>query len=514
MQIKVKISLAVTLAFTLFYILLSIIVTTFMASTTEEILQNRIENRLGVFEEVLKDKFSQLTETVILSSENAESDTEMLEIAKIHDVEYIMICDENGNVVKVLRSTPFDDPDFVADCEETAKMAETNRGLKKGFVVGNSVYLIASYPIYRHGKFVGYIVAADVLNEMHFEKLKELVGVDILEFARDKVEREGEIGAFYAIRDMQGREVGYFKLAYVNTIHPLVTRSFYTGLVMSAFITFMAIIATSAAIDRNVIRRIEILSNFMKNIRSRGYYTGERIFVTGDDEIKMLADSINESLEEIEKREKELKKISENLRIVNRILRHDILNDLAVIRGYAEMGQDEGCRLCDRIVERVDQAAETIKRMRSIESVLKESELSGYRISDVVSEVMGKFEIEWEISGDAEVLADDGIYSVFENLVSNAIRHGKSDRVMFEVEESGDDVIVRVIDFGTGIPDDVRERIFEEGFSTARSFGLGLYIVRKLVEKYGGEISVGDNKPSGAVFTIKLKKAKGESMEK
>lgn len=506
MHIKLKVTLAITVAFTVFFVVLSILVTTLMAHTTEESYKIKIENRVYVFEEVLEDKFSQLTETVVLASENIESSIKILEIAKIHDVEYVIICDEEGNVVKVLKNTPFDDPNFLADCETTAKVVRAYRELRKGFAVGSEIYMIASYPVYYQGRFAGYIVTADILSEKQLEKLRELVGVDILEFTKEKAEKRGEISAFYEIRDMQGEKIGYFRLAYVDTIHPLVTKSFYTGLVISAFITFIAIIATSIAIDRNVTRRIEILSNFMKNIRSRGYYTGERIFIAGDDEIKTLADSINEALEEIEKREKELRNMSKNLSIVNRILRHDILNDLAVIRGYAEIGQNKGCRLCDRIVERVDQAAETIKRIRSIENVLKESELSGYRISEVVREVMEKFQIRWEISGDAEVLADAGIYSVFENLISNAIRHGKSERIRFEVEESGDHVSIRVIDFGKGIPDDVKERIFEEGFSTAKSFGLGLYIVRKLVEKYGGEISVEDNVPSGAVFTIKLKK--------
>ncbi len=513
MHIKTKVTLAVTLAFTVFFIVLTVMVTAFMSQTTEEILRSKVDDRLHVFDEVINDKFSQLTQTAILASES-DSTSEMLEIAKIHDVDYVIICSDRGDIIRILKNTPLDSPEFMFDCEKIAESSATHRSLKKGFVVEGEVYLVASYPMYRHGKISGYIVAADVLSRDQLETLRELVGVDVLEFVREKVERSREISGFYEVRGIDGENIGYFRLAFVNTLHPLVTRSFYTGLFLSAFITIAAILATSMAIDRNVTRRIEVLSKFMRNIRSRGYYTGERIILTGDDEIKVLADSINGALEEIERRENELRKVSENLRIVNRILRHDILNDLAVIRGFAELGQSEGCRLCDRIVERVDMAAETIRRMRSIEDVLKESELTPYRVSEVVGKVMEKFDVEWKIFGDGMVMADEGIYSVFENLVSNAIRHGKTDRVEFAVESEGDWVKIRVIDFGTGIPDDVKGRIFEEGFSTERSFGLGLYIVRKLIEKYGGEISVEDNVPRGTVFTVKLKRAREEGEDK
>ncbi|MEM2716548.1 MAG: ATP-binding protein, partial [Archaeoglobaceae archaeon] len=66
---------------------------------------------------------------------------------------------------------------------------------------------------------------------------------------------------------------------------------------------------------------------------------------------------------------------------------------------------------------------------------------------------------------------------------------------------------IRIADFGKGIPDEVKPRIFEEGFTYGEkaSTGLGLYIVKRLVERYSGEIKVEDNKPKGTVFVIRLR---------
>jgi two-component system sensor kinase len=66
---------------------------------------------------------------------------------------------------------------------------------------------------------------------------------------------------------------------------------------------------------------------------------------------------------------------------------------------------------------------------------------------------------------------------------------------------------IRIADNGKGIPDEIKDDIFEEGFSYGDSggSGLGLYIVKKTIERYDGSVRVENNKPSGSVFVIHLK---------
>ncbi len=99
----------------------------------------------------------------------------------------------------------------------------------------------------------------------------------------------------------------------------------------------------------------------------------------------------------------------------------------------------------------------------------------------------------------AEVWADDLLPEVFTNLIGNAVKHGGPDaRIAIRVEDCLEEdhaVVVTVEDTGPGIPDEMKERIFDrfrQGRNQGCGEGLGLYIVGMLLERYGGRIWVED----------------------
>jgi two-component system nitrogen regulation sensor histidine kinase NtrY len=94
------------------------------------------------------------------------------------------------------------------------------------------------------------------------------------------------------------------------------------------------------------------------------------------------------------------------------------------------------------------------------------------------------------------------------NLVDNAIeamdRRGAID-IETEYDPSGDTVRIVVADEGPGIAPLDRDKLFLPYYSTKRrGSGLGLAIVRRIVAEHGGSITVSDNTPRGARFTIEL----------
>lgn len=116
---------------------------------------------------------------------------------------------------------------------------------------------------------------------------------------------------------------------------------------------------------------------------------------------------------------------------------------------------------------------------------------------------------------EATVLADEMISSVFANIIGNAVKFGgDAPHITIRVADRGEMAEVLVTDTGRGIPDSLKPRIFDRfrrGDTTVSGKGLGLFICRSLVERYGGSIGVEDRVPGdisqGTVFRLTLKKA-------
>ncbi|WP_335936155.1 sensor histidine kinase [Streptomyces sp. PTD5-9] len=104
------------------------------------------------------------------------------------------------------------------------------------------------------------------------------------------------------------------------------------------------------------------------------------------------------------------------------------------------------------------------------------------------------------------------LVTVLGNLIDNAL--DVATLVEVEVRAEGPTAVLRVSDNGPGVPPGMRERIFTEGWSTKespahRGRGLGLALVRRLAERYGGAARVTARAGGGAVFTVVLPEALG-----
>ncbi|MEU5388426.1 ATP-binding protein [Kitasatospora cineracea] len=104
------------------------------------------------------------------------------------------------------------------------------------------------------------------------------------------------------------------------------------------------------------------------------------------------------------------------------------------------------------------------------------------------------------------------LVTVVGNLVDNAMDAAPAGTVEVRLRTAGTTLLVEVADSGPGIPADLRERVFEEGWSSKqapahRPRGLGLALVRRLVERSGGRLAVGTGPLGGARFTVELPEA-------
>jgi signal transduction histidine kinase len=112
---------------------------------------------------------------------------------------------------------------------------------------------------------------------------------------------------------------------------------------------------------------------------------------------------------------------------------------------------------------------------------------------------------------DIVVTADrTRLEQVAANLIDNAVKYTPpGGRVEVEVRREADAAILRVRDTGPGIPADELPRIFDRLFRgdtsrAERGLGLGLSLVKAIVEAHGGKVEVSSEPGAGSVFTVRL----------
>jgi len=226
------------------------------------------------------------------------------------------------------------------------------------------------------------------------------------------------------------------------------------------------------------------------------------------------------------KRERKLEEQKEQIEFFNSLLRHDLLNSMTVITGNANLlleeidEDDERRKYAEKILEKSKDIEGLTKRVRSVLSRLTEeapTELSSYDISQVLEDRLESLveaypdaEYTADLPQTAPVVADDFLEDVIDNVLINAVEHNRSEepRVEVEAETGPDTTTVHVADNGSGIPDDKKESVLSKGERGSGSSGLGfgLYFVNSMVSEYGGNVSVRDNEPRGAVVSIELPK--------
>ncbi len=211
--------------------------------------------------------------------------------------------------------------------------------------------------------------------------------------------------------------------------------------------------------------------------------------------------------------EKTLVQLNEVLRLLNKNLRHDILNDLTVVGNSIEVYKDnKDEEILDNAMRHIEKSTELVRRMKQLESLVSSGgNLKSYSLLDVINGVKEEYGIEFNVEGDCTVLADEALGSVIDNVVENAVNHGKADEISVSIESGEDFCEMRISDNGVGVPHDIKEQIFDEGVSGGGGTGLGLYIAKKTIERWDGHIHVEDNEPNGAVFVIKLRTAQDYS---
>jgi len=239
--------------------------------------------------------------------------------------------------------------------------------------------------------------------------------------------------------------------------------------------------------------------------------------------IELFSTYLEKTLRRIE-REETIQDERDILEFVNRTLRHDTLGDLSLLQARLGMldrevdfEDDSHEEHLTVALDRVEEMEAFVRTMRTyMQSVLDdEHTLEAVALAPLVEkhvrttrQAYPDVEVEYSDIPSVAVKGDELLDRVFVNLLSNAIDHNDASppRIHIDGHRQGDMVVVRVADNGPGITAERRESIFERGERGTDSdgSGFGLYLVKDVVENYGGEVRIRDNEPRGTVFELGL----------
>ncbi|MFP9193899.1 histidine kinase N-terminal 7TM domain-containing protein [Natrialbaceae archaeon A-CW1-1] len=216
------------------------------------------------------------------------------------------------------------------------------------------------------------------------------------------------------------------------------------------------------------------------------------------------------------------RRYKQRLQVLNRVLRHDVKNNVNIIGGYADLLTDHvepsGAEFLEAIDEKATALADLSDLAREVDLVLHEE--SQQQAVDMAASVRNATErlqrsyahatVIVDAQGRALARADPLHRSAIENVLENAIEH--SDRpnptVEVTVTATASTIDVTITDDGPGIPAD------EQAVLTSRretplehASGLGLWLVNWIVVRSGGIIEFDTNEPRGSVVRLKFPRA-------
>jgi PAS domain S-box-containing protein len=234
--------------------------------------------------------------------------------------------------------------------------------------------------------------------------------------------------------------------------------------------------------------------------------------------------AVNHEITDLKELETNLRNQTEQLAILNRVLRHDIRNDLNIILGWTNMLEAHVDEAGEEYLDRIAQTGEHIVELTEVAGDLATQfttdegpELEAVNVSRVLNEEVEKrreafeeasIELRNELSPETTVRANTMLSSVFRNLINNAVQHNDSPDPAVEINSSKQDetVVIKIADNGPGIPDSHKAEIFSKARKglDSEGTGMGLYLVQTLIETFEGDVWVEDNDPEGAIFVVEL----------
>ncbi|MFT3933646.1 MAG: ATP-binding protein [Chitinophagaceae bacterium] len=324
----------------------------------------------------------------------------------------------------------------------------------------------------------------------------------------------------YAIRDKNKKAGRLIIESELSELRELTKSKFrIVGYVLPIALAFSFLIAI--LLQTYFSRRLLHVVNTMKAVSDTGNYN-QSIKDTGKDEISTLAKVFNDLLQRIKENEQ---RKDEFIGIAS----HELKTPLTTIKGYIELmhvmeDREPNKQFVQKALENTNKLEKLIKGLLDVSNIQSgqlKLEKEPFNMDQLLDETIAAAQMLSNTHiitrnnklNDLEIMADRRrIEQVMVNLLSNAIKYSPEEKsVVVSSFCNEKELKVQVRDWGTGVPEEEREHIFDRFYRTRDvskhivGFGLGLYICKDIIERHNGKIWMeGEDKGSSFYFSLPL----------
>jgi two-component system NtrC family sensor kinase len=445
-----------------------------------------------------------------------------------------------------------------------------NRNLAFIDHINEIVYPEGSLPFGSQGTATLFLEDVRITTNVRLFGNERAIGTRVSQAVRDAVLGRGStwldrafvvndwyVSGYEPLQDRQGRRVGMLYVGFLERPFTLVKYAVLAGIGIVFFGVMIGAAWVSLRLARGIFQPLEQMARTMREVEGGNAQArvGE---VASQDEIGQLAGHLDHLLVAVDEKTRALqrwgeeldRKVAERTRDLERAqqqlvrseklaaigqltasVAHEVNNPIAVIQGNLDLVRELLGPDAKRVAAELKLMDEQIERMRLIVTQLlqfaRPTEYAGYVESvDVhqaleaslvlVGHMLSKTRIE--VERDFRATRTVGInrqelQQVLINLIVNAVQAMPGGGVLRLATRDWEDlgVVVQVADTGPGLSEELLAELFQPFVTRKKDgTGLGLWISRSIVERYGGDLR-GENRPEGgAVFSLRVR---GEPVE-
>ncbi len=378
----------------------------------------------------------------------------------------------------------------------------------------NGNLLITSAPHLHEKGIIPTRIAPELM-----ERLYQTSDQVLRRYTTDSVEF---LSTYDFIRNFEAKPIAIINLPYFDSdnVSREDLRDFLWRLAEIYLLLFLGAGLIAYFLSNYITGSLQMIGEHIKNTRLKGgnYQLQWRL----PDEIGALVTEYNRMLQELEASAAKLAQTERESawREMAKQVAHEIKNPLTPMRlnvQYLERSLSTESReklkeFSESMIDQIDtlsNIAEAFSRFASMPKL----QLKLFPVKELVRRVAALYpenNVEFKAEDDdLQIFADpDQLIRVMNNLINNALQSVPKDReekVVVSLSRKGDEALIEVCDNGSGIPESQRDKIFEPRFTTkSRGMGLGLALVKRIVDGFHGQITFETQIDEGTCFRVYL----------